>query len=157
LAQGSSRTSVVMACFMRSLLCSNGVKEEKQKIDELEATVMMLTAQLQATESEKASLEEELSQVKSETESFRVNSTSLRAAASMKMKHWWSRDSAIDTTCDGGSEKSTDSTADETIGLDSDTEHRAESTSGELESQEHKCTPGADKSDELAAPFYPRL
>jgi hypothetical protein len=110
-----------MACFIRTFYGSDSVLKEKLRIEELEAAVMLLTAQLEEERSEKASLKQELSQVKSETESLRVNSTSLRAAASMKMKRWWTLESG--TTCDGGSEKSaTDSTADESTPLDSDTD-----------------------------------
>jgi hypothetical protein len=144
-----------MTCFIRAFCGSDSALKEKLRIEELESAVLMLTAQLEEEKSEKASLEQTLSQVKSETDSFRVKSTSLRAAASMKMKRWWTRDSVIDTTCDGGSEKSaTNSTADETIVLDSDTEQLEESTSEEVES---KDTPGADQSEETAVPVDARL
>jgi len=139
LAQDSSRTCVAMACFIRTFFSDKALKE-KLRMEELESAVLMLTAQLESEKSEKDSLERQLSQMKSETESLEGKSTSLRAAASMKMQRWWSRDRLLPAesfaiyTEDGGSEKSdTASTADETTALDSDTELRKESMSEEAE------------------------
>jgi len=133
LAQGSSRIVVAMACFLRTFSCSNGPLDEKLKIDELEAAVMMLTAQLEKEQAEKAELEERLSEVKTETESLRVKSTSLRAAASMKMQPE-----------DGASEKSAASTAE--TSPDSDTER-------EKSEEEESDNAGAE---ETTAPAWAR-
>jgi small-conductance mechanosensitive channel len=138
-----------MACFFRTFTCSQGALKEKMRVDELESALMMLTAQLEAEKSEKAILEEQLSQAKTEADSLRESSSSLRAAASTKMQRWFGASPKTHAeppeyaiyTEDGGSEKScTESTADdsepEQEDSGSDTERRGSESTSEEESKD---------------------